>query len=155
MKMSTEYKPSLTPQELLSHMYEKFQTFLSACKKLTAEQALEKGVCGQWSAKAVVDHLTGWQMESLPFLREVLKSEKAGLDLDIDGFNHTSVIEREDLTWDESLTAFEQSFEAFNEYLGTITFSQHRTNAGIKSWMKAMIQEYQFHLQHIQQAGKL
>lgn len=152
--MNTEHMPPPTPQELLSELQQKYQTFLSACKKLSAEQALESGVCGQWSAKAVVDHLTGWQLGSLSILKEILQADEAHLNLDIDGFNSASVKERKDLTWDESLSAFEQSYEVFNEYLDSIADSQYRTSAGFKSWMRAMIHEYQFHLQHIQQAGE-
>jgi len=152
--MNTEHMPSPTPQELLSQLQQKYQTFLSACKKLTAAQALEKGVCGRWSAKAVVDHLTGWQLGSLSILKEILQSDETDPNLDIDGFNRMSVDTREDLTWDESLTAFEQSSDLFIDYLGTIADSQYRTSAGFKSWMKAMIHEYQFHLKHIQQAGE-
>jgi hypothetical protein len=152
--MNPEHMPPPAPQSQFEQLQQKFETFLSACKKLTPQEASTKGVCGQWSAKAVVDHLTGWQMESLPILSEVLKSKQTDLDLDIDGFNSTSVSTGKDLTWDESLAAFEHSFKAFNDYLGKISVSQYKTNAGIKSWIKAMIHEYQFHLQHIQQAGK-
>lgn len=150
--MSVDHMPPPTPQELLSHMREKYQSFLSACQELSQEQALQPGVCGEWSAKAVVDHLTGWQIQSLPILKMLLESDKPDFDLYIDAFNRTSVRDREDLTWEESLTAFKLSFKSFDKGLDGISVSRFRTNKGFKSWLKAMINEYNFHIDHIKSA---
>ena len=76
-------------------------------------------------------------------------------DLDIDAFNQTSVTDRENLTWDESLEAFELSFKSFEEGLNEIPVTRFRTEGGFKSWLTAMIHEYQFHLPHIQHAQSL
>lgn len=153
--MSIDHMPPPTPQELVSQMRDKYQAFLSACQELSSEQAFKSGVCGKWSAKAVVDHLTGWQIQSLPILKMLLESDKTDLDLDIDAFNRTSVRDREDLTWEESLMAFKLSFESFDKAIDDITVSRYRTNQGFKSWLKAMINEYQFHISHIQGAQEL
>lgn len=153
--MSKDHIPPPTPQELVSQMKEKYKAFLSACEVLSPEQALEPGICGDWSAKAVVDHLTGWQIESLPIVKQLLASENEALNYDIDAFNRTSVKSREDLTWDESLAALKSSFQAFDQALGEISASRYRTNEGFKSWLKAMSQEYQFHLKFIEAAHHL
>lgn len=153
--MNAEHMPPPTPQELVSQLREKYQSFLEACEALSREQAIEPSVCGEWSAKAVVDHLTGWQVESLPILKKLLGSDNEDFDLDIDAFNRTSVRDREDLTWEDSLTAFKLSFESFDKGLEGITVSRFRTDTAFKSWLKAMIHEYQFHISHIQKAQEL
>lgn len=153
--MNAEHMPPPTPLELVSQMRESYQSFLEACEALTQDQALASGACGEWSAKAVVDHLTGWQVESLPILKKLLETENEDFDLDIEAFNRTSVRDREDLAWEDSLTAFKLSFESFDKGLEDITVSRFRTNAGFKSWLKAMIHEYQFHIVHIQKAQEL
>jgi len=150
--MSNDHMPPPTPQELFSQMKEQFEAFLAACEVLSQEQALESGICGEWSAKAVVDHLTGWQVQSLPVVKQLLASEKAEFDYDIDAFNRTSVKSREDLTWEESLAAFRESFQNFDHALQDIPVAHYRTNQGFKSWLQAMIREYRFHLQHIEEA---
>lgn len=152
--MNAEHMPPPTPQELVSQMREKYQSFLEACKALSQDQAAASGACGEWSAKAVVDHLTGWQIESLPILKNLLGSDDEDFDLDIDAFNRRSVRDREDLSWEDSLMAFKLSFESFDKGLDDITVSRFRTNAGFKSWLKAMTHEYQFHIVHIQKAQK-
>ena len=153
--MNAEHMPPPTPQELVSQLREKYQSFLEACEALSREQAIEPSVCGEWSAKAVVDHLTGWQVQSLPIIKSLLVSNNPEFDLDIDAFNQTSVTDRENLTWDESLESFEISFKSFEEGLNEIPVTRFRIEGGFKSWLTAMIHEYQFHLPHIQQAQSL
>lgn len=148
--MMEDHMPPPTPQELVSQMKAQYQQFLAACDALSTERALAPGICGEWSAKAVVDHLTGWQVQSLPIVRQLLSSEKGDFDVDIDAFNRMSVETREDLSWDESLEAFKESYEAFDEALHDLPAARTRTNAGLKSWLQAMIHEYCFHLQHIE-----
>jgi len=150
--MNDRYLPPPTPQDLISEMKKSYQAFLADCQKLTQEQALMPDVCGEWSAKEVVDHLTGWQIESLAILDQLLESESGDFDLDIDGFNRTSVKERKDLSWEGSLAAFELSFDDFNEGLAGIAEAQYGAKKGLRSWVKAMIYEYKFHLDHIRQA---
>ncbi|MFW5714720.1 MAG: maleylpyruvate isomerase N-terminal domain-containing protein [Brevefilum sp.] len=150
--MSKDHMPPPTPQELVSQLKEQFQKFLAVCEELSSNQAYEPGICGEWSAKAVVDHLTGWQVQSLPIVKQLLSSEKKEFEYDIDAFNRTSVTSRADLSWEESLEAFRDSFNNFDEALGDIPVARFRTNEGFKSWLKAMIHEYRFHLQHIQKA---
>ncbi len=153
--MSQDHMPPPTPQDLLSQMKTQYQAFLSACETLSPEQAGEKNICGEWSAKAVVDHLTGWQVHSLPIIQQLLSSEKKALDFDIDAFNRTSVQSREDLTWEASLAAFKSSFTSFDQVLDDLPVAQYRTNEGFKAWLKAMAHEYRFHLPHIEQAQRL
>jgi hypothetical protein len=141
-----------TPDELVLRMKADFKTFFLACQSLTVEQALMPGVCGEWSAKAVVDHLTGWQVYSLPIIDKLLAKDKTVFDLDIDTFNQNSVNERQDFPWHESLEAFEESFKAFSKRLDEIPELRFPTEKGFVNWVKAMIHEYQFHLTHIQKA---
>ena len=138
--------------EIVMAMRENCQAFLAVCEALTQEQALIGGICGEWSAKAVVDHLTGWQLASPSFLKGILSSENPILDLDIDAFNQISVQARQALSWKDSLAAFKISFAAFEGALAEIPNAQFKANVGIKSWVKAMNHEYVFHRIHIRKA---
>ena len=144
--------PPIGLPELVSQMRGSYEIFLQACEQLSKEQALIGGVCGEWSAKAVLDHLTGWQVRSLFILKQVLNVPDQAFNLDIDAFNNKSVQDRQNLTWEESLSAFKLSFNAFDQALGDIQLDHYRTNQALISWVKAMTHEYQFHLEHIQKA---
>ena len=150
--MKADHMPPTSSEELITQLEENYRAFLAACEALSEEQAVKPDVCGEWSAKAVVDHLTGWQVESLPILKMLLESDKKEFDLDIDAFNEISVRDRADLNWDDSLTALKLSFQSFIKGIEEISVSRYRTNTGLQSWLKAMIHEYQFHISHIQQA---
>ena len=152
--MQEDHIPPHNHEKLVRQMKAHYQKFLAACNTLTKESALAPGICGEWSAKAVVDHLTGWQVQSLLMIKQLLSSEKEIFDIDIDAFNHISVETREDLSWDKSLEAFKLSYEAFDEALHDLPGLQYRTNEGLKSWLRAMIHEYRFHLKHIEKAGR-
>lgn len=138
--------------EIVMEMKRHYQAFLRACTALTPEQAQKKGICGEWSAKAVVDHLTGWQLASPSFLKKVLASENPLMDVDIDAFNQNSVQDRQALSWQDSLAAFKDSFKAFEHALQDIPRAQFQDNAGLTSWVKAMNHEYVFHHAHIKKA---
>lgn len=153
--MPKNHMPTLSLQEKVSQMRESAQAFLAACEKLTVQQALAAGVCGEWSAKAVVDHLTGWQVQSLPILEQLRSGVDETLDFDIDAFNRNSVESRVCLSWEESLAAFRESFSAFDRAAGAMPTDPDRHHHGFTSWLNAMIHEYRFHLEHIDQAHKL
>jgi hypothetical protein len=144
----------MAKNETINQMQVDFEAFLQACKALTETQARHPGICGEWSAKQVVDHLTGWQAESVEILGELIDVEENEIALDIDGFNAESVKEREALDWDQSLVALEESFRAFDRALGEISQEAYETHSGVESWVQAMIHEYCFHLTHIEQAQK-
>jgi hypothetical protein len=127
-------------------------TFLQTCKTLSKDQALTPGICGEWSAKQVVDHLTGWQVESIDILDRLLGSEEEKISFDINSFNADSVGKRTSLSWNESLAAFVDSFETFDRCLAEISEEDYQMHPGLASWVRAMIHEYRFHLAHIRKA---
>lgn len=102
----------------------------------------------------MVDHLTGWQVQSLPIVSQLLSGEKEVFDFDINTVNRQSVESREGLSWKESLKEFKESYEAFVVALQDLPGSQYRTYEGLQSWLGAMMHEYRFHLQHIEKAGR-
>jgi len=139
-------------EALILKMQDCYRNFLSACDRLSSHQALKPGICGDWSAKAVVDHLTGWQDESLSIVETLLAADQPDFELDIDAFNQSSVLSRQNLTWEESLAAFIRSFDRFIKDMEGISNSHLRNHAGLSTWLKAMIHEYQHHLVQIQSA---
>lgn len=150
--MPQDHMPPTTIKELVSQMRSAYETFLQACEDLSEEQAQQGGVCGKWSAKAVLYHLTGWQVESLPILKRILGAPDQALDLEIEAFNRKSVKDRQELTWEESLNAFKSSFDAFDQALDDIQLAHYRTDQALISWVKSMTHEYQFHIEHIDNA---
>jgi uncharacterized protein (TIGR03083 family) len=142
----------MASNEMIEKMKVSYASFLQACKTLSEDQALSPGVCGEWTAKQVVDHLTGWQVESIEILDRLLRSDEEDIDLDIDGFNAKTVMERASLPWRESLDAFENSFRAFDNELAAISEEEYQAYSGLASWVRAMTHEYRFHLAHIRKA---
>lgn len=146
--------PQLPPtlQECISQLRDHFQAFLSASEALSLTQALVPGVCGEWSAKAVVDHLTGWQVHSLKIFKALLPGKELRFNVDIDAFNEQSVASRKGLSWTESLEAFKDSFQDFDEAIQVFAASTNKAHPGFRSWLDAMIHEYRYHLEHILKA---
>ncbi len=144
--------PPPTPKDLQVRMREAYEAFLAAATSLNPEQANTSGACGEWSAREVVDHLTGWQVQSPPILEAILAEAPDAFEYDIDSFNEAAVAERADLSWEESLKAFTDSYQAFAEAFSAVPEAKTRTNQSFKAWIRAMIQEYAFHLTHLQEA---
>ncbi len=145
---------ALPPSELIANMNSAYQDFLAACQSFEPQKAALSGACGDWSAKSVVDHLIGWQVQSLSILDALTKGRSDAFDFDIDAFNAASVENRKDTSWQESLQDLQDSFADFKKALEKIKAAQFQTNKGFAAWIKAMIHEYEHHLSHVRSNTK-
>ncbi len=153
--MTTNPSERFNPQTLIAQMDKAYTTFLNACEALVPTQGLTSGICGAWSAKQLLDHLTGWQVESLSILKRIQTQPEAAFDFDIDSFNQKSVEARKTLSWQESLPAFIDSYHAFLQALQNLTKERFLSHPNYAGWVKAMIHEYDVHLAHMMTAKNL
>jgi uncharacterized protein (TIGR03083 family) len=153
--MTANPSEHFTPQALITQMDTAYTTFLNACEALTPAQAMADGLCGEWSAKQLLDHLTGWQVESPSILKRIQTQPEAAFDFDIDSFNQKTVEARKTLSWQESLTAFKDSYQAFLQALQNLSKERFLSHPNYAGWVKAMIHEYDVHLAHMMTAKNL
>lgn len=132
-------------QELLEARIE----LRSALFGLDPEDVEQPGVCGEWSVRQIIAHVTGWDEYIYGLLDKVWWDGEALLawPFDVDEFNAYHVAKREDMTWQDLLHAFRLSgwgiqghlapFEpdAWDEVIGRTTEGEPLTRRTLAQWL--------------------
>lgn len=134
-------------------------TELRALQKELIEiaQSLEKtqrersGVCGTWSPKEVLAHLTGWDVEVTRQYRLFLDGLEKAIEHDIEEFNKKSVSQRSHQSWEETMVELRNAHKEFIEVAHSIPPSELTGNREYRGWMKVQIEHYQHHIQQLSQ----
>ena len=145
MKLN-EGKPSKLPKSSsLEKLQAEFSTayahFFQVATALEPARRNQPGVCGDWSPKEIISHLTGWDKSMQAF---VLDPDVFDPPDDIDAFNAKSVSERQHLSWDESIAELQAGFRGLQEAISTVT-SDMRIYTRVSGWLKGRREDYDFH----------
>jgi uncharacterized damage-inducible protein DinB len=71
---------------LAGQMADARERLLAAIEGLSDDEMLELGVCGEWSIRDIVAHVTAWDRETTDMFAAMLQGERHYfLDLDIEG----------------------------------------------------------------------
>lgn len=121
--------------------------FLALLGQLDAAEATRAGVCGAWSAKEIVAHLTGWLWEGERRLRN--RFEEDGQPMppvgDVDARNAQAVAERADLSWQETLDEFRRADMTFAATAAQVSQRDHDADERYARWVAIMVSEYGNH----------
>jgi hypothetical protein len=130
-------------QTELSTVYARFFQVATALEPAKHNQP---GVCGDWSPKEVVAHLTGWDKSVQEFI-----ADPDGFDppYDVDTFNAKSVSERQHLSWDESIDELQAGFRGLQKVVSTVTADMRIYNR-ISEWLKLRREDYDLHAGQLQ-----
>ena len=129
----------------LENLQTKFSTayahFLQIATALEPDKRNRPGACGEWSPKDVISHLSGWDKLMQAFITD--------LDLfdppdDIDTFNAKSVLERQNLSWEESITESHSGFYGLQEAITAVTPDMQIYNR-VCGWLNGRKEDYDFH----------
>ncbi|MSQ10275.1 MAG: hypothetical protein EXR52_04640 [Dehalococcoidia bacterium] len=131
--------------------HEAYPGFAAAADRLTPTQREAPRAPGEWSPRAVVAHLVGWDQAFADGLRLVLNGtpELFQPPTDVDGFNAVSVTARQQLSWDElrsTLTVTEgdvQSIARLAERAGL------PSDSGFGRWLQGQAEDYTHHAQQL------
>lgn len=87
----------------LQQFMNSYHHLFEVAARYPADRAERPGACGEWSAKQVLAHCSGWIAEALRRYEMYDRGENSGVRYDFDGFNAQSVADRAGLTWDETV----------------------------------------------------
>jgi hypothetical protein len=136
--------------DILSIYEQEYQAFVQICSRLKDGDRLKDGVCGFWSPKQVVDHLTGWNREAYTQFIKIKNGEAVDLEYDDDTFNARAVADRAALNWDESLKDLDDARIKLTDFAKGLT-SDELTGSGVYSnWVQGMAEDFQVHKGQLQ-----
>lgn len=124
-------------------------SFMSVAAQLPPTLYDQTGVCGVWTPKQVVAHLVGWDLEATRGFRALLAGEPEQFVQDVDVFNHQSVDQRADLSWQETLQQLSSAYASFQQAIDALVVAQH-VAPGYLGWLHGRIEDYHTHTAQLQ-----
>ena len=113
---------------------------------LTAREMEKPGVCGKWSIKDIIGHLTSWEANLLI----EIATEKAAEIVGLDELNRRQVEDKADTPVREIMTDFEQTHRSLKEALGKMQTSSFEYGMDVRRRIdQSTVLHYQEHDVHI------
>lgn len=108
---------------------------------LTDEQMVEPGVTGGWSVKDILAHVTGWELETLKSLPQILgdaqETDSTDADLTTDEFNARMTERYRHLSVPQVLQQLKETHQKMCEYLDQAPEEQFEEGTPFQDKMKS------------------
>jgi hypothetical protein len=101
--MSTSWESLIEELSNLQHQ------FIDVAQQVEKSKRNQPGVCGTWSPKQVIAHISGWDKEVIRQFGLFQDGLEKAIEHDIDEFNKKSVKERGHLSWAETIAEVQQT----------------------------------------------
>ncbi|MEZ4870590.1 MAG: hypothetical protein R3C14_55185 [Caldilineaceae bacterium] len=128
-------------RELQQRLHTAHTNFVRVAEALAPTLRNQAGVCGDWSPKEVVAHLTGWDGSLKQLIVDI---ENFNPPYDVDKFNACSVQARAEVAWDGVMAELTTNFVALTQAL-TIVEPKMKIYARVRSWLAGRIADYELH----------
>lgn len=106
-------------------------------------------VCGEWTPKEVVAHLTGWELEVTRQFEQFEDGVSDAIEHDVDRFNRESVRARQHLSWRETVDELENAQQAFYRKATSIQDDLVAAHDQFEEWVSVQIDHYRHHLEQL------
>ena len=141
-------KKEQTMETLREAFHTQGQIFLKAAREIGADIAVKPGICGEWSIKDVLAHLTGWNREAVREFGLLPDGDLPPLPEDmeiIDQLNAGLVDIYQDFTWDQVFVAFEESIAALEQAALAVKPEEAAREPRYGFWLRIMTDELENH----------
>ncbi|HUF17010.1 MAG TPA: DinB family protein, partial [Thermoanaerobaculia bacterium] len=124
--------------------------FIEVAESLTAERRDRPGVCGRWSPREVVAHISGWDAEVLRQFEIFGSGYTVEIRHDIDEFNARSVESRADLSWQATVEELRNIHRRYPAAIARVTVLQREPNPQYREWLEVLTDHYRHHTAQLQ-----
>ena len=132
-------------QEALEEFHQNYADFLAATRKIRPEDRDRNGVCGIWSPKQVVAHLSGWLREERENIQKLMENPRYHKEYDEDEFNAQSVADRAGMDWDQTLNDFIDAYRDFEKEIANITIANLSDWKPVQRTLKILAGDFVLH----------
>lgn len=143
--MSTSWEKLIEELSNLQHQ------FIEVAQQIDDTKRNQPGVCGSWSPKQVIAHISGWDKEVIRQFSLFQEGLEKAIEHDIDEFNEKSVTERQHLSWEEIVAELKQAHEQFYQRTKSISSQELFENEEYKDWVEVQIDHYKHHTKQLKQ----
>ena len=107
------------------------------------------GACGDWTAKQVLAHCSGWIVETQKRYDEYLAGELRKVRYDFDSFNAASVAARQEMNWDETVRELRDLVEVYIVKSEALPAEQVAANERYVGWLDALTEDCEEHTEQL------
>ncbi len=122
-----------------------FAGFLEVCDQLDSRLYENTTIDGQWSAKDVVAHLTGWDHEATERFWRFLAGPTEDITYNADEFNSRSVAARQHFSYGQALKELKTVHRGLEEAIAAVQPEDLENESRFVEWMEALSTHYAEH----------
>ena len=123
--------------------------FIQVIESLNAKIRDKKIVNGKWSAKEILSHIVGWEVEVVKQFKAILTNPEVDDNYDIDSFNKTAVESRKHLSWDQIVTELKTAQADLLSFLSNLIQKEIEEEKRFIEWMDVLVNHYIHHTKQL------
>ncbi len=106
---------------------------------------------GKWSAKEILSHIVGWEVEIVNQLKAFLTNPDVDDNYDIDSFNKSAVESRKHLDWDQIVLELKTAQTELSGFISTLRQKEIDEEKRFIEWVDVLINHYVHHTKQLKQ----
>ena len=138
-----------TWKKLIEELSKLQHDFIEVAQQIEIPGRNRPGVCGSWSPKEVVAHISGWNKEVIRQFSLFRDGLEQAIEDDMDEFNKKSVQERQHLSWEETINELKHTHKQFYHRARSISSQELSGNKEYKAWVEVQIEHYKHHIKQL------
>jgi uncharacterized damage-inducible protein DinB len=119
-------------QNILDHLENDWQALIDSLEGLSDKEMLEPGVCGQWSVRDILGHISTWEeqaMQNIPLILAGEPTPRYTAVGGITGFNEHAQDDKKEYTLSRIKRDFRATHQRFSTYLSALPEAAYNNNA--------------------------
>lgn len=124
--------------------------FIEVAQQLEETKRNQPGVCGSWSPKQVIAHITGWDKEVIRQFGLFQDGLEKAIEHNLDEFNKDSVQKRRHLNWNETILELQRVHQQFYQSAMSVSSQALAQNGEYRNWVQVQIDHYKHHTKQLE-----
>jgi hypothetical protein len=140
--------------EWLKHcenLYKVEKDFNQVIESMNVKIRDKKIANGKWSAKEILAHIVGWEVEVKKQFKVFLANPDVDDNYDIDSFNKSAVELRKYLSWDQIVTELKTAQSELSGFLTKLTQNEIDEEKRFIEWVDVLVNHYTHHVKQLKQ----
>jgi len=122
----------MSKDNILKHLDDNWQQLIESVSGLSEEELLQPNVCGTWSIRDLMNHISTWEEEAMQNIPLILSGESTprySASGGIEAFNARSQQDKKDLALSRIKREFYATHQRFINYISSIPGSSFENNS--------------------------
>jgi uncharacterized damage-inducible protein DinB len=127
------------------------EDFIQVIDSLNTTLRVQKIAEGSWSAKDILSHIVGWELEVVKQFKTFLTNPDVDDNYDIDSFNKSAVELRKHSSWDQIAAELKTAQAELSAFLSKLTQKEIDEEKRFIEWVDILVNHYIHHTKQLKQ----